>query len=452
VHAAPRTLVILIAAGVIILTSCRPSAIEVGSDIAGQAHARTELGKVAFVRGGDLWVKPLPAGPEQQLTHTGTVSRPRWSPSGRWLAYVTTADPHQRSLWVVRGDGAAARVETTQGGDLFAWSPRADQLAYVANGGLTAWDADSGQRHVLATSTGSGPGVMDLAWSPDGRWLLYSAIARQAPAAAGTLQMPRATVARVPADGSQTATLWDGGTPSSGWMLTAGWAPDGSQVLLWSDPAFSASLLADGSGLVRLSLGRGAQGPLPLVARMLPHPDFLAWAPDGRHLALVQGQGRSTWGNKGIALASLAGAVQRLSPPTRSDLFPAWSPDGQWIAFTSAPAVRTDGGDAAKRASAMRRIWVMQPTGAAAHPITSGAAVRDEWPRWSRNGAAILFARLLGDRAQLWLMRPDGTGARPVLDDISPGPDSGISLEGFYGFVDWSQLGDWWQEPSETTP
>jgi hypothetical protein len=113
--------------------------------------------------------------------------------------------------------------------------------------------------------------------------------------------------------------------------------------------------------------------------------------------------------------------------------------------------VPTDGGDAARRASALRRIWVMRPTGARAHPLTAGAAVRDEWPQWSRSGAAILFARLLDDRAQLWLMRADGSNARPMVADLSPSADSGTGWGGFYGFVDWSQLVDWWQEPSGTT-
>src|SRR3569833_2157971 len=44
------------------------------------------LGELAFVRGGDVWVKSLPDGEERQLTTDHLSDDPRWSTSGDWLA------------------------------------------------------------------------------------------------------------------------------------------------------------------------------------------------------------------------------------------------------------------------------------------------------------------------------------------------------------------------------
>ena len=45
------------------------------------------LGRLAYVQGGDIWVKTLPYGPPQRLTTDGRNKEPSWSPSGDWLAF-----------------------------------------------------------------------------------------------------------------------------------------------------------------------------------------------------------------------------------------------------------------------------------------------------------------------------------------------------------------------------
>jgi Tol biopolymer transport system component len=41
------------------------------------------LGKLAYLQEGDIWVKDLPDGHARQLTTGGHSREPRWSPSGR---------------------------------------------------------------------------------------------------------------------------------------------------------------------------------------------------------------------------------------------------------------------------------------------------------------------------------------------------------------------------------
>jgi hypothetical protein len=63
------------------------------------------LGKLAYVQGGDIWVKTLPDGEPQRLTADGRNREPRWSPSGQWLAFRKG----DYQVWVMRADGSAAR-------------------------------------------------------------------------------------------------------------------------------------------------------------------------------------------------------------------------------------------------------------------------------------------------------------------------------------------------------
>jgi Tol biopolymer transport system component len=184
------------------------------------------------------------------------------------------------------------------------------------------------------------------------------------------------------------------------------------------------------------------------IAHTLLYRDFLSWSPDRRRLALIDGGNRITWDNKALAIATVRGTLHRLqvdrSPATRyAYLFPAWSPDGRWIAVTRSPAVRqTGGGDVAGLAVQRRRIWLVASDGSTARQLTRGSTFRDERPLWSGDGSSILFVRLGGKFAQLWLMQADGSHQRLVADGLAPGPSLGFW--GYYGYVQWDQMYDWW--------
>src|SRR5690606_33846671 len=75
------------------------------------------------------------------------------------------------------------------------------------------------------------------------------------------------------------------------------------------------------------------------------------------------------------ALRSPAAAV--------ADTAPAFSPDGEWIAFGRAPA----------NTAAGRQLWLMRPDGRDARPLTSDPAVTHGPPSWSPDGRTLLFQR-----------------------------------------------------------
>ena len=88
------------------------------------------LGTLAYIQGGDVWVKELPDGEPKRLTTDGRNRSPRWSPSGDWLAFYKGNSPSAVSregdqVWVIRKSGISAQAFPNCSLD---WSPASDTL------------------------------------------------------------------------------------------------------------------------------------------------------------------------------------------------------------------------------------------------------------------------------------------------------------------------------------
>ncbi|HJS17194.1 MAG TPA: hypothetical protein VJ785_00490, partial [Anaerolineales bacterium] len=171
------------------------------------------------------------------------------------------------------------------------------------------------------------------------------------------------------------------------------WSPDGSQLVFISpcrrraDPfqnAYSDTSLflinADGTGFKQLT--------------NVPGADFEpAWSPDGERIAFTSIRD----GNEQVYVLDIDSlAVTRLTDPdpNRENSQPAWSPDGKQIAYMM------------KRVGAYQ-IWVMSDTGQdKLQLVRSGQALWDFSPAWSADGNIILFNQRPGDTAvpRPWLM------------------------------------------------
>jgi hypothetical protein len=404
------------------------------------------LGKLAYVQDGDIWVKDLPDGEPQPL---GYGSEPRWSPSGDWLAFKTGST--SLSVMQVReGKGFSIIYEASV--TLFDWAPSEDRLAFTMGGALAVLDAEEEKQRTLvpAGSGGPGTGVFHAMWSPDGDWLAYDRVDVLKEGEDGNSPERRASLWRVRADGREASELLDAGMPSQYDLLVAGWSPDGSHVLYWTDPGFSASLLADGAPLYAIP----AQGGVPaqLAGAVLHHPDFLVPGPAGSdQVAVVVGSYRAAWENKVLHVPSVStGQDVALTSPDLAIFSPAWSPDGQHIAYVAMPdAGDLVGGEPAHQGLMQRRVFVANTSGEPQpRQLTDDPAYRDEYPLWSADGASILFARIdAGDRASLWLTPAAGGEPRQVVDALSPPPEPAQSWLGYYGHVDWDKLLDWWRGP-----
>ncbi len=95
--------------------------------------------------------------------------------------------------------------------------------------------------------------------------------------------------------------------------------------------------------------------------------------------------------------------LQRLTDSLLEDQYPAWSPDGSWIAFTSGG--KTSSFD----------LWLMRGNGSELHRLVKGNV---SWPTWSPDSSSIAMVYYLNpttienERDRLYLAAADGTGQR----------------------------------------
>jgi Tol biopolymer transport system component len=140
----------------------------------------------------------------------------------------------------------------------------------------------------------------------------------------------------------------------------------------------------------------GAQDILVMTAQREIYPVFtqgnavndFTWSPDGRVLAYSE---LNEVGTRDIFTWSLIGSAPRaLTRTTDNDFFPAWSPDGTQIAFTT----DRDGNS---------EIYLMRADGSNQERLTDYAD-DDLFPQWSPDGKTILYQYLTDETWDLALI------------------------------------------------
>lgn len=127
-----------------------------------------------------------------------------------------------------------------------------------------------------------------------------------------------------------------------------------------------------------------------------------AWSPDGQKVAFYSNRN----GNDDIWVATLAtGQEDQLTADSASDRRPNWSPDGSWIAFDSDRAGNRD-------------IWVVRADGSDLRQVTSGP--REElFASWSPDGKQLTFFSYGSGTNELWIVDVDGANSSAVVPDLA---------------------------------
>jgi dipeptidyl aminopeptidase/acylaminoacyl peptidase/CubicO group peptidase (beta-lactamase class C family) len=113
-----------------------PSDPQLAPDGSRVVYVRTVADRATDRDRSDLWELALDEATPRRLTYGGTASSPRWSPDGRWLAFLASEDgadgPPQ--LWVLPATGGAPQrlTDLDRGAGVPVWSPDGAKLAYAA--------------------------------------------------------------------------------------------------------------------------------------------------------------------------------------------------------------------------------------------------------------------------------------------------------------------------------
>jgi Tol biopolymer transport system component len=202
---------------------------------------------IAYVRGGEIYVSHGTA--ETRLTTGGGHSRPRWSPDGRRLAFLTGGQ-----LWTMNADGTAQRRLTTRAAAGPSWSPDGKWLAFASlsctgGPGVYRIPATGGAPEVLfprdcrgedlpaeqappAPRTGSLTERLRaddaVAWSPDGTRIAFRG------GDCDSIYDACLSVGTVATGGEQAVAAYGGGgLENRGYAVIPAWRADGAR-LAWT--------------------------------------------------------------------------------------------------------------------------------------------------------------------------------------------------------------------------
>lgn len=138
-----------------------------------------------------------------------------------------------------------------------------------------------------------------------------------------------------------------------------------------------------------------------------------AWSPNGQRIAFHSNREGEEAETEDIWLMSPDGTdLQNLTPSTLpwSDKFPAWSPDGSRIAFYRQGSVS----DAISSVS-LPGLWVMNADGTNQKMLVPFDSFANEPPVWSPDGQWIAASDGVPEFSDIWLVPAQGGEAQPIL-------------------------------------
>jgi Tol biopolymer transport system component len=352
----------------------------------------------------NLWVSRPDGRDARPLTHETALvlmTSPAWAPDGRSV-YVSRAVHAVLAfeLWRVPLDGGAPTVLVkAQPTGTEGWDDRVNALGAAPSPmarrcGMPPSAATPGPKrpaHLVDRAPGSGQRR-----GGDGRAGRHAPGALARWYAARLCRTARWHHAGHQRDRPAPAQSQDRGRPLAGLADRSRWP--GRRLLQRADPGYRftpdgrALILARDGGFVRIDLASGTQTPLPFTA-----PVRLALAPQSRvrqrvedgatvRTHLAEGAALSPDGRR-IAFTALGtlyvadrdgGAPHTLF--SGNAFQPAWSPDGQTIAFVRWSAEH--GGS----------VWTIPATAGPPREWGKAGAYWSE-PRWSRDGTTIMALR-----------------------------------------------------------
>lgn len=336
-----------------------------------------------------IWLKDLASGRESALS-AGPDDYARFAPDGATILFSRTVGS-LTSLYKmpVTGGDAIKVVDDVVDGD---WSPDGRKIAFVRS--KTKGAQLSAAIWVVAIN---GEGAMELArpdngslkqprWSPDG----HTIAAVQSFIQAGS----PTSIFVVDADTGKSRTI--GATAGGFAILSIAWNGSGGDDLLYSQ-AESVSLTGAAGRIVRQNLVSGGT-------------ETLYWSPYASLTFDVTGPGALVFGTgsprqnvREVPVRGGSSKSQWLTRGNSTDRQPNYSPDGEWVIFSSNQSGNLD-------------IWEVSTKTGASRRLTDDPA--EDWdPDFTADGKNIIWSSNRNGHFEIWIAGSDGSGARQLTQD-----------------------------------
>jgi Tol biopolymer transport system component len=367
------------------------------------------------------------------LTYSGHDTSPAASPDGRTLAFSSDRDGRSR-IWLrqLRGGG---EVAITEGRDDFPrFSPDGSSVLFIHTEGRTS------SLHRIALLGAEPHKVVDNAvfgdWSPDGGQITF--LRQQVD---GDNTVTRLMLVTVDGGGERKLAHF-----TNELLSHPRWSPDGRHIALNSSQGTTGGAIGSAyvvnvrDGAIRQFPFANKFGVGSALAWITPteflyfqsesvtgsgvsvssskayrqdlraaKPQALFWAPTAPRCVDLLPDGRVIFdgmsGRQNLREYAMSGKVppRWLTRGNINDRQPVYSPDGEWVVFSSNRSGNLD-------------LWTVSTRTGAIKSITEDAA--EDWdPGFTPDGQHLLWSSNRSGAFEIWTAAIDGTGARQVSQD-----------------------------------
>jgi serine/threonine protein kinase/dipeptidyl aminopeptidase/acylaminoacyl peptidase len=341
------------------------------------------------------------------LTQTPEIREwsPAYSPDGQTIAFASSRDGG--GIFVMGSTGEAARRLTDFGSDP-SWSPDGSSIVFASETFSTPDDRGNFSRLFVTPATGGAASeiyaedAVQPDWSPHGERIAFWALRGD-----GGVR----DIATTPANGGEA--VWVTDDPALDWNPI--WSADGDWLYFASDRGGSMNLW-------RVAIDERSGEVLSEPEALTTPSTSLGWfalSQDGQRVVYTHRELSTSIERRSFDPDSLE-VGDEATPLLSSGIPFLWvnlSPDGERIVLGSQGSIDD--------------LYLANTDGTGLQRLTNDQA-KNRGPRWTPDGASIVFYSDRSGSYQTWRIQPDGSGLQQLTDTKETNLWPAISPDGRY--------------------